>query len=90
MLCLTISSGLSGTYQSACLRKDLAHVGVEIFDTLGGSLGHGIQVLKAAEMAQKGFKRKQIKEKLEEMRSEMKILILLDTLENVVKGGRLE
>ncbi|QGU95339.1 DegV family EDD domain-containing protein [Clostridium bovifaecis] len=88
-LCFTISSGLSGTYQSACLGKDLSNSNVTIFDTLGGSLGHGIQILNAAQLAAEGLPLDKIIEKLKEYRSEMNILILLNTLENIVKGGRL-
>ena len=56
---------------------------------MGGSLAHGIQVLKAAERASQGWTIEQITEELVAMRDQMNILILLDTLENVVKGGRL-
>src|SRR4051794_31458824 len=42
ILCLTISSGLSGTYQSACIAKELSNANVTVFDTLAGSLGHGL------------------------------------------------
>lgn len=89
LLCLTISSGLSGTYQSACIARDMLNVKVTVFDTLAGSLGHGIQIIKAAEMAAEGFSLNKIVEKLKEYREQMNILILLDTLENIVKGGRL-
>jgi DegV family protein with EDD domain len=89
MLCFTISSGLSGTYQSACLGRELSGVDVTVFDTLGGSLGHGIQIIKAAEMAAEGKPLEEIVEELDQIRDRMTILILLDTLENVVKGGRL-
>jgi DegV family protein with EDD domain len=89
ILCLTISSHLSGTYQSACLGKELSNSNVTVFDTLGGSLGHGLQVLKAAELANDGSTLEEIIQELQEYRDNMNILILLETLENVVKGGRL-
>lgn len=89
MLCLTISSKLSGTYLSACTGKDLSKKDVVIFDTLAGSLGHGLQLLKAAELAALGLSREEILETLKRYREEMNILILLNTLENIVKGGRL-
>ncbi|GLB61983.1 DegV family protein [Cytobacillus sp. NCCP-133] len=89
MLCFTISSGLSGTYQSACLGKELSNTNVTIFDTLGGSLGHGLQILKAVELEEKGWTFEDIIQELEKIRDKMNILILLDTIENVVKGGRL-
>ena len=89
VICLTVSSGLSGTYQSACLGRDLAGVSVSVFDTLAGSLGHGLQVLRASEMAEAGCTVEEVVAELTEYRSRMKILILLNTLENIVKGGRL-
>jgi DegV family protein with EDD domain len=89
VLCITISSGLSGTYQSACLGKDLSGADITVFDSLGGSLGHGLQVLKAAELAESGLPLEEIVKFLEKYRSEMNILIMLNTLDNIVKGGRL-
>jgi DegV family protein with EDD domain len=89
VLCITISSGLSGTYQSACLGKELSGADITVFDSLGGSLGHGLQVLKAAELAESGHSLEQIVGELEQYRSKMSILILLNTLDNIVKGGRL-
>lgn len=89
ILCITISSGLSGTYDSACRAKEQAGTDITVFDSLAGSLGHGLQVLKAAKMAEAGFPLEQILKELENYRSRMKILVLLDTLDNIVKGGRL-
>jgi len=89
LLCLTISSGLSGTYQSACLGKELSDKNVTVFDTLAGSLGHGLQIIRAAELAQQGATMEEIMKNLTEYRENMTILVLLDTLENIVKGGRL-
>jgi DegV family protein with EDD domain len=89
IICITISSGLSGTYASACKAKDLSGLDVTVFDSLAGSLGHGLQVLKAAELASCGHSLKEILVELEQYRSKMKILVLLNTLDNIVKGGRL-
>lgn len=90
ILCLTVSSKLSGSFGSANLGKELSgNPDVVVFDTEAGSIGHGLQVLKAAEMAQAGFSLDQILYQLQKCRTEMKFLILLDTLENIVKGGRL-
>lgn len=89
-LCFTVSSKLSGSYQSACLGQQLSgNDQVTVFDTLAGSIGHGLQVLKAAEMAMNGIRLDKIMCSLAAYRQEMKFLILLDTLENIVKGGRL-
>lgn len=89
ILCLTISSGISGTYQSACLGRDMSGVDVTVFDTLAGSLAHGIQLMEARKLADEGLTIDKIREFLEEYRKHSNILILLSTLENIVKGGRL-
>jgi DegV family protein with EDD domain len=89
LICLTISSGLSGTYQSALLGTELSNVKVTVFDTLGGSLAHGIQLIKVAQLIEKGFTMDYIVDKLIEYRENTNILILLDNLTNIVKGGRL-
>jgi DegV family protein with EDD domain len=89
ILCITISSGLSGTYQSACLGKDLSGADVTVFDSLGGSLGHGLQVLRAAKLAESGHSLEEIVIELKRYRGAMNILVMLNTLENIVKGGRL-
>ncbi|MGY0373578.1 DegV family protein [Clostridium sp. JNZ J1-5] len=91
ILCMTISSGLSGTYQSASLGRDMCKNkdNIFIFDTLAGSLGHGIQILKANKMSLEGKPVSTIIEELEKIKNETTIFILLDTLDNIVKGGRL-
>jgi len=89
VLCITISSGLSGTYQSACLGKDLSGANVTVFDSLGGSLGQGLQLLRAAQLAESSHSLDEIVSELEKYRREMNILIMLNTLDNIVKGGRL-
>ncbi len=89
IICITISSGLSGTYQSACLGAELSEADVTVFDSLIGSLGHGLQVLKACELASAGYGVDDAIAELTRYRDEMEGLVLLNTLENIVKGGRL-
>lgn len=90
ILCLTLSSKLSGAFNSANLGKELSgNPEVVVFDTEAGSIGHGLHVLKAAEMVQAGFSIDSVLSQLNQYRKEMEFLILLDTLDNIVKGGRL-
>lgn len=89
ILCLTISSELSGTYQSACIGREMCQVDVTVIDTLAGSLAHGLQLIAARKLADEGLSVEKIVEFLMEYRKHSNILVLLDTLENIVKGGRL-
>jgi DegV family protein with EDD domain len=89
VICFTISSKLSGAYQSASIAKNMTQTPVHVFDTLAASSGHALQVMKAVELAKQGINTTNIIEKLQKYRDEMDIFILLDTLDNIVKGGRL-
>jgi len=89
LLCINISSKLSGTYQTACLAKKISGVNVAVFDSWAATLGQGLQVIKAALLAEKGMSREHIIQFLTEYKKGLTHFVLLDTLENVVKGGRL-
>ncbi|AKL94911.1 EDD domain-containing protein, DegV family [Clostridium aceticum] len=88
VLSIHLSSKLSGTYSTAMMAKDMVNEKIEVFDSLSGSLGLGLQVLKASQLAKEGFSVEKIMEKLKEYREEMKVIVYLETLENAVKGGR--
>jgi len=90
VLCITLSSGISGTYQSALLAKEMADFEVEVIDSLNLSIGIGLQVLKACRLAEQGFILQDIKEEILKYRKEMMTYFTLDTLENAVKGGRVK
>jgi len=87
---ISISSGLSSTYQTALLAsKMIDNENIRLFDSLTASLGTGIAAINAAEMAGQGFSIETIEEELMKLRQSREVLFTLDTLENVVKGGRL-
>lgn len=90
VLFVSLSSGLSSTYQTAQLACNmLDSEKVKVFDTLTASLGTGIVAIKAAHMSAQGLSLNAIVERLTRMRSSREVIFTLDTLENVVKGGRL-
>lgn len=90
LLFVSLSSGLSSTYQTALLAsKIVGSKNIHIYDSLTASLGTGIAAIKAARMADQGLKAGVIVEQLLEIRKTREVLFTLDTLENVVKGGRL-
>jgi len=90
ILCITISSKLSGTFQSANLAKEMTSIPVMVFDSLAASPGHALQIMKAVELRDLGYDIDRIIAELTHYRdNEMKIYIYLKTLENIVKGGRI-
>lgn len=90
VLFVSLSSGLSSTLQTALLAcRMLGSNRVKVFDSLGASLGVGIMAVRAVQMATRGASINMILEQLARLRSTRQVLFVLDTLENVVKGGRL-
>ena len=90
VLFVSLSSGLSSTYQTAQLACNmLGSEKVKVFDTLTASLGTGIVAIKAANMAAQGLSVDAVIERLTQIRASREVIFTLDTLENVVKGGRL-
>lgn len=90
VIAITMSSQLSGTYQSALMAKQqLPDRKIEVIDSMGVSLGQGLQVIEAARMALSGMVSKEIMERLKQISTKMTYAIIIDTLEYVFKGGRI-
>ncbi len=88
---ITISSRLSGTYESAMMaREELEHKEqVTVFDSRTASVGEGLLVLKACALAKAGVDRAAIVRELTAIRARLRSVFTLDTLEYLQKGGRI-
>jgi DegV family protein with EDD domain len=62
---------------------------VEIFDTKGASVGHGLTVLEAARMAKEGKDLDIVLAKAKEMAGRMEHIFVVDSLDMLKKGGRI-
>ena len=90
---VTLSSALSGTYQSAMIAKDifLEEVGnkfIHVFDSLSASVGATLVCLKISELIKKKIKEREIVEKVNSYIDGMKTFFTLKSLDNLVKAGR--
>ena len=88
VLCLTITGKHSGTFNAARLAAQRFGEAVQVFDSLSLSLGLGLQALAAAQAARAGRSMQEILAMLEDVRARMRLTIILDTLENLRRGGR--
>jgi len=88
VLCLTITSKHSGTYNSAWTAAREFGDKVSIFDTLSLSLAQGWQTIRAAEMAAAGKTRDDILAMLHSLADRTRILIYLDSTDFLRRGGR--
>lgn len=88
VLSVNLSSVLSGTYQTVNMVKNSIGEAVTTFDTLNGSIGVGMVVMRACELVRKGLAIPEIIQELTAYRESLDVLVYLETLENAVKGGR--
>lgn len=86
---ITLSSKLSGTYQSACVAAENASAKVYVIDSLNAALGESLIVEYADRLVRQGLSPEEIVEKVEEKKEKIRLLALLDTLEYLKKGGRI-
>lgn len=94
LLYVALSSALSGTYQSACIARDIVleeypDATILVFDSKTVASGLGIMVREAVALRQQGQSIEQVYEALENSRQHLKTFFLVDDLQHLVRGGRL-
>lgn len=95
ILIITLTSKLSSTYSSAVLAKNIylehnpeSEKRIAVVDSLSGSIGVGLMVYKANKLIEEGKCLKEVVEYLEDIKGDIAFYGALDTLENAIKGGR--
>jgi DegV family protein with EDD domain len=91
VVCITLSSKLSATYQAACAGAgDVSdRIPVRVIDSLSVTMGEGIMVVLAAEAADSGGSLDDVASVVEEARDKVYVYGSLDTLDNLRHGGRI-
>jgi len=89
VLCITLSSKLSGCYQSACIASSEYGENVYIVDSLNACVGQQILVALAVRLRDQGMSASKIADILNEEKSKIRLLALIDTMEYLKKGGRI-
>lgn len=89
VLCITIASKLSGTYQSATIAAGEFPGKVFVFDTRTAAIASGVLAEYAIRLAEQGMGAEEILNELISKRSKVGLYAIVDTLEYLKKGGRL-
>ncbi|MFC5531331.1 DegV family protein [Cohnella yongneupensis] len=89
VISIHLTSGLSGTYNAACVAAEMSTSKVEVIDSQMISQALGFQVIEAARMARDGQPVSSIVARLKEILSHTSLLVVVDTLDNLIKGGRI-
>ena len=89
VLVITISSKLSGTFQSANIAAEDFEGKVFVVDSRTVTIGAGVLAEYALQLVQQGKTAREVKEILDEEKSNVIIHAVLDTLEYLKRGGRI-
>lgn len=87
---LVLSSEMSGTYQSACIAKNMLDTDdIVVIDSRNVTSGLGVLVLKACEFRDNGDNIFEIEEKIKSIIPKIRSSLSFESLDNLVRGGRL-
>lgn len=86
---ITLSSRLSGTFQSANIALDDYEDCITIVDSENVCLGEQILVMYACRLRDEGASATEIANALNQRKKDVRVLALLDTLEYLKRGGRI-
>ncbi|TDQ42647.1 DegV family protein [Aureibacillus halotolerans] len=89
VLSIHMTGGMSGTVESARTAASQVDADVTVVDSLYTSSALGFQVLEAAKMAAENYSMASIVTRLNEVRASTTLMIMVDTLEYLKKGGRI-
>lgn len=86
---ITIASKLSGTYQSATIAAEEFPGKVFVVDSRNAAIASGVLAEYAIQLAEQGKSGQEILEELMQVRKRVRLYAIVDTLEYLKKGGRL-
>lgn len=89
IISIHMTGGMSGTVKSAQAAAGMSDAHVTVIDSMYISQALSFQVIEAAEMAEAGKTVGEIVARLEKIRERTSLFVVVDKLDNLVKGGRI-
>jgi fatty acid kinase fatty acid binding subunit len=90
IVCVTVAGTLSATLKSAQMARDaLPDREIHVVDSWGASMVEGMLARIGAEMADAGASAAEIAAEMERRIPDLRLFVVLDTLEYLVRGGRI-
>ena len=89
LICFTLSSGVSGSYQSACMAAEDFSDRIHVIDTKQFCISQLIIVQWAARLRDQGLSAKEIVDRVSEDLKKAHVIAAFDTLEYLKLGGRI-
>ena len=88
VVCVTLSSKLSATYQAAAAAASGAGLPVTVVDSMSVTMGEGLAVLAGLEAAEQGAGLPEVESEVRSALGRIRVYGTFDTLDNLRKGGR--
>jgi DegV family protein with EDD domain len=94
VVCLCITAKFSGSYQSAVgaveeLKPEFPDRVIRVIDSWQASCGQGVSLMQMIGMKKAGYDANAIADKMEEIKSTARVILTVDSLEYLQKGGRI-
>jgi DegV family protein with EDD domain len=89
VLCITISSKLSATYQSACAGAEALGPKVSVIDSQSVTMGQGLLAVAAASDAKSGASLQEVEGATRDRMGRTRVYGVVDTLDHLKRGGRI-
>ncbi|MCI8401272.1 MAG: DegV family protein [Lachnospiraceae bacterium] len=93
ILCITVSSGLSGSHNTICmtaqdLKEQYPDAAIEVIDSLSASLGSGFLCMDAVEMRRQGKTLSETAAGIRRRVGRIDVFFVVDDFKYLVQGGR--
>lgn len=89
IISIHMTSGLSGTYQTAYQASQMTDSKVTVIDSKSISYGLGFQLEHIVEWINEGLSTEEIVEKVKQLQSNIKVYVVIGQLTQLIKGGRI-
>ncbi|MET3195341.1 DegV family protein [Bacillus sp. OAE603] len=89
VISIHLTSGMSGTYSTACAAANMVDGDVTVIDSAFITQAMAFQVVEAAKMANQNASVEEIVSRLTKIKENTYLYIMVDTLDHLVKGGRI-
>ncbi|MBO3064241.1 DegV family protein [Staphylococcus shinii] len=89
IISIHMTSGLSGTYQTALQASQMSDSKVTVIDSKSISFGLGYQVQHIVDWNNEGYTTEDIVTKIAELQKNIKLYVVIGQLNQLIKGGRI-
>ncbi|MBO1204947.1 MULTISPECIES: DegV family protein [Staphylococcus] len=89
IISIHMTSGLSGTYQTALQASQMTDSKVTVIDSKSISFGLGYQVQHVVDWNNQGFSSEEIESKISDLQKNIKLYVVIGQLNQLIKGGRI-